>query len=47
MRELLALAAGLTVGYIVVSKIMPAVQARLESVDLDSAWELWNSEGWI
>ncbi len=47
MRELLALAGGLVVGYIVVARVIPTVHAKIEALDLDSTWELWDSEGWI
>lgn len=38
---------GVLVGYLVVEKVMPFYQAKVESFDLDDVWELWDSEEWM
>jgi hypothetical protein len=45
MRQLLAFAAGFTVGYVIFNKLAPIVQAKIEAVDLDRMWEIWNEVG--
>jgi hypothetical protein len=47
MRDLLYLAAGFAVGYWVVTKAAPAIQARIEALDLDAVWEIWDAEEWM
>lgn len=44
MRALLALVAGLVVGYWVVTKAAPSAQAWYMSLDLDEAWDVFNEE---
>lgn len=47
MKKLLEFAAWYSLGYLVVSKAMPAIQAKIEAMDLDSVWEIWDSEEWM
>lgn len=35
------------VGYFAVTKVMPAVQAKIEAMDLDAVWEVWDTEEWM
>lgn len=45
MKHLLALTAGVAVGYIVVTKTFDTIAARIRDIDIDAAWE-WASEEW-
>lgn len=47
MRQLLTVAAGFVVGYWAVTKAMPYVQAKIEAMDLDAIWEIWDTEEWM
>lgn len=47
MKELLKFAFWFGVGYVTVTKLAPAVQAKYEALDLDNVWELWSQEGWM
>jgi hypothetical protein len=47
MRELLILAAGFAAGYWVVKKAAPVIQAKIEAMDLDAIWEIWDTEEWM
>jgi hypothetical protein len=48
VKQLLAAAAGFAIGYLVVTKVAPIVQARIESLDIDTMWdvydEVWSEE---
>lgn len=46
MKQLLAFAAGFGVGYIVVTKLAPILQAKIEAVDLDAAWQAYADYLW-
>lgn len=39
--------AGFAIGYWTVTKLAPAVQAKFEAMDLDSVWEIWDTEEWM
>lgn len=41
MKHLLAVAVGFGVGYLVVTKLAPIVQAKIETVDLDTMWQVY------
>lgn len=43
MRKLISFAVGYTVGYLVVNKLAPAIIARVESLDLDTMWDVYDS----
>lgn len=47
LKQLLEFAAWFSLGYLVVTKLAPAVQAKFEAMDLDAVWELWNEEEWM
>jgi hypothetical protein len=47
MKDLLKFAAWFALGYYVTTKALPAIQAKVESMDLDSVWELWDTEEWM
>lgn len=38
---------GIAVGYLIVEKVMPYYQAKVEAFDLDDVWERWDSEEWM
>lgn len=42
MKHLLTFAAFYSLGYLVVTKVAPMVQAKIEAMDLDSAWDVFN-----
>lgn len=42
MKQLLAFAAGFGVGYIVVAKLAPILQAKVEAFDLDTTWAIYD-----
>lgn len=50
-RILLSFAFWFTIGYVAVMKVAPAVQAHIESLDLDDMWdwdvydEIWSGNG--
>lgn len=46
MRQLAYFAAGFAVGYITTTKVIPTVRAKVESIDLDSAWEIFEGAEW-
>jgi hypothetical protein len=47
MNKLLEFAAYFALGYLVVTKVAPVIQAKVEAMDLDSVWELWDTEEWM
>lgn len=47
MKELLYAVAGFAVGYWTVTKAMPYIQAKIEAMDLDAMWEIWDTEEWM
>jgi hypothetical protein len=47
VKELLKFAFWFGVGYVVTTKVAPAIQARYEAIDLDSVWEIWDTEEWM
>jgi hypothetical protein len=47
MKQLVGFAAWCVLGYWVVNKLTPAIQAKVEAMDLDDVWELWNEEEWM
>jgi hypothetical protein len=47
MKQLLEFAAYFALGYLVVTKVAPVIQAKVEAMDLDSVWELWDTEEWM
>lgn len=44
MKQLLSLAFGFTIGYLVVMKAAPALQSKLEAMDLDTMWDVYAEE---
>jgi hypothetical protein len=42
MKQLLSFAVSFTIGYLVVNKLAPAVIARVESLDLDTMWDVYD-----
>lgn len=44
MKQLLSLAFGFTIGYLVVMKAAPSVQAKIEAMDLDEMWDVFAEE---
>lgn len=42
MRKLISFAAGYTFGYLLVTKLAPIVQAKIQSADLDSLWDVYD-----
>jgi hypothetical protein len=47
MKKLLEFAAWFALGYIVTDKGIPYIQAKIEALDIDSVWELWDTEEWM
>jgi hypothetical protein len=47
MKELATFAFWFAVGYLVTKKGIPYVQAKIEAMDIDSVWELWDAEEWM
>lgn len=47
MKTLITLAVGAVVGYWAVTKAAPYVQAKIEAFDLDTVWDVWDSEEWM
>ena len=47
MKELAKFALAFAAGYLLVTKLAPALQARYEALDLDSTWEVWDTEDWM
>lgn len=47
MKQLITLAVGFAVGYWVVTKAAPYVQAKVEAMDLDTVWDVWDTEEWM
>jgi hypothetical protein len=47
MKQLVEFAAWFALGYLVVNKVIPVVQAKVEAMDIDTVWELWDSEEWM
>lgn len=43
MRKLISFAVGYTVGYLLVTKLAPVVQAHFEAMDLDTMWDVYDS----
>ena len=42
MRQLVVLAASFAVGFWLVTKAAPYVQAKVESMDLDTMWDVYD-----
>src|SRR5690606_5266636 len=47
MKQLLEFAAYFALGYLIVNKVAPVIQAKVEAMDLDSVWDVWDHEGWM
>ncbi len=47
MKEVIKFAFWFGVGYLVTTKVAPALQAKYEAMDLDSVWDVWDNEGWM
>lgn len=47
MKHLINFLLGVAAGYLVVEKVMPFWQAKVEAFDLDEIWELWDTEEWM
>jgi hypothetical protein len=47
VKKLLELAAWFALGYVITNKGIPYMQAKIEAMDLDSVWELWDEEEWM
>lgn len=47
MKAALVLVAGVAFGFWVTKRAIPYVQARVEAMDLDSVWEIWDTEEWM
>lgn len=47
MRTFIAATLGFAAGYWFVTKAMPSIQAKIEAFDLDSVWEVWDTEEWM
>jgi hypothetical protein len=50
MNQLFILAVGFAAGYWIATRVIPAAQvkieAKVEELDLDSAWDVWDTEEW-
>lgn len=44
MKYALALVSGFAVGVVILSKAYPAIRAKLDALDLDDVWEIWDDE---
>lgn len=44
MKELATFAAFFALGYLVVEKLAPTIQAKIEAMDLDNAWDVFDEE---
>lgn len=44
MKPLLAFAITFAVGYYLVTKVAPVVQAKVKAFDLDDAWDIFDNE---
>jgi len=45
-KQLIAAVAGFALGYWVVTKAAPALQAKIESLDIDTMWAIFNDDAW-
>lgn len=47
MKHVLAVVAGTLFGWWLVKRAIPYMKARVEAMDLDSVWEVWDAEEWM
>lgn len=47
MKYLQALALGLLLGTILRKQVYPIVKAKVEAADLDTVWDIWDTEEWM
>lgn len=47
MKTTMAVVAGIIFGWWVTKRAIPYVQARVEALDLDAVWEIWDTEEWM
>lgn len=43
MKQLFSLAFGFAVGYLATMKVAPILQAKIEALDLDDMWEVFDA----
>ena len=44
MKQLLGAALWFGIGYLTVTKLMPLLQAKIESINLDEMWDVYSAE---
>jgi len=44
MTHVIKFAFWFAAGYFVTSKALPAIQAKIESINLDDVWEIWDEQ---
>lgn len=42
-----AFVGGFAVGYLTVTKVAPAVQAKVEAMNAGDPWDVWDDEEWL